>query len=155
MALVLLLRGMRGWYAVLGGCPGAGQAGGLGDLEGLLLGLVLRGGAVLGPATLLLAQPGAPRLADEGPDVDGVALGAAQARLRPPVYVQRRGGVADRLDVGGECDGDGVEARRLLSGHAAGFCPQWQESQVLRGPGLAWGLHGPKHAEARVELRGR
>lgn len=68
------------------------------DLVDLLLGL--RGGAVLGSASLWLVLPGRTGLADEWPDVDGVTLWTAEARLRPAMYVQRRGGVAARLDVG-------------------------------------------------------
>lgn len=68
------------------------------------------------------------------------------------MYVQRRGGVADCLYVGGECDGDGVEARGLLSSHTGSFDPEGVESKVLRRLGLACGVHGPKHIEAGVQL---
>lgn len=77
----------------------AGPGAGVCDLVDLLLGL--GGGAVLGPAALLLVLPGRTGLTHVRPDVDGVTLWTAEARLRPTVYVQRRGGVATGLDVGG------------------------------------------------------
>lgn len=76
--------------------------------------------------------------------------------MGPAVYVQRGGGVASRLDVGGQGDGDGVEAGRLLAmmAHGLPFAPQLVESQVLGRLGLARGLHHAKHIEAGGCLHG-
>lgn len=68
------------------------------------------------------------------------------------MYVQRCGGVADCLYVGGECHSNGVEPGRLLRSHATSLDAERVESEVLRRLGLACGIHPSKHIEARVEL---
>lgn len=65
------------------------------------------------------------------------------------MYVQRSGGVAARLDIGGQSHSDRVEAGHLL---ATPFDTQRVESKVLWGLRFACGLHHTKDTEARGHL---